>query len=236
MGSRQWLTYAGAGAGAGDATTARQAYRQVLRLDPTNAVAQNNLADLLRQSNDAQSLKEAESLVNQAIASHGNDPDAFNFYDTLARILIKEGRADDAIAAFEKGNAIDPKNLDILIGLAAECASNNRTNAAIRYLSQIDGLLSPGDTTKRRVGGGAGDGPAGRAQKRFAELGIGNRLFPGRKIAITLCKSDARANHPRSLLMVVGQQIGPTGVRLFKKTENSPMALVVIIIPINTYA
>jgi tetratricopeptide (TPR) repeat protein len=144
MGSRQWLTYAGASAGAGDAATARQAYRQVLRLDPTNAVAQNNLADLLRQSNDADSLKEAEGLVNQAIAGHGNDPDAFNYFDTLARILMKEGRADEAIAAFEKGNAIDPKNLDILIGLASACASNNRTSAAIRYLSQIDGLLPPG--------------------------------------------------------------------------------------------
>ncbi|MGA2441096.1 MAG: tetratricopeptide repeat protein [Tepidisphaeraceae bacterium] len=144
MGSRQWLTYAGASAGAGDAATARQAYRQVLRLDPTNAIAQNNLADLLRQSNDADSLKEAEGLVNQAIASHGNDPDAFNYFDTLARILMKEGRADDAIAAFEKGHAIDPKNLDILIGLASACASSNRPNAAIRYLSQIDGLLPPG--------------------------------------------------------------------------------------------
>jgi tetratricopeptide (TPR) repeat protein len=144
MGSRQWLTYAGASAGAGDGATARQAYRQVLKLDPTNSVAQNNLADLLRQSNDADALKEAEGLVNRAIASHGNDPDAFNYFDTLARILIKEGRADDAIAAFEKGNAINPENLDILIGLASACASNNRTSEAMRYLSQIDGLLPPG--------------------------------------------------------------------------------------------
>jgi tetratricopeptide (TPR) repeat protein len=144
MGPRQWLSYAGASAGAGDGATARQAYRQVLKLDPTNAVAQNNLADLLRQSNDPGSLKEAEGLVNQAIAAHGNDPDAFNYFDTLARILMKEGRADDAIAAFEKGNAINPKNLDILIGLASACASNNRTGAAIRYLAQIDGLLPPG--------------------------------------------------------------------------------------------
>ncbi|MGD0413531.1 MAG: tetratricopeptide repeat protein, partial [Verrucomicrobiota bacterium] len=144
MGSRQWLTYAGANAGAADAATARQAYRQVLKLDPANAVAQNNLADLLRQSNDPDSLKEAEGLVNQAIAGHGDDPDAFNYFDTLARILMKEGRAGDAIAAFEKGHAIDPKNLEILIGLASACAGNNRTSEAIRYLSQIDDLLPPG--------------------------------------------------------------------------------------------
>jgi tetratricopeptide (TPR) repeat protein len=144
MRSRQWLIYASASTGAGDGESARQAYRQVLKLDPTNAVAQNNLADLLRQSNDPDSLKEAEGLVNQAIANHGNDPAAFNYFDTLARILMKEGRANDAIDAFEKGNAIAPNNLDILVGLASECASNNRTNSAIRYLAQIDDLLSHG--------------------------------------------------------------------------------------------
>ena len=144
MGPRQWLTYAGAGAAAGDDATAQQAYRQVLKLDPTNAIAENNLADLLRQSGTPDSLKEAEGLVNQAIANHGNDPEASSFYDTLARILMKEGRGDDAIAAFQKGNAIAPKNLDILIGLASACASNNRTNAAIRYLAQIDSLIPPG--------------------------------------------------------------------------------------------
>lgn len=57
---------------------------------------------------------------------------------------MKEGRPGDAIAAFEKGNAINPKNLDILIGLASACAGNGRTSEAIRYLAQIDSLLPPG--------------------------------------------------------------------------------------------
>ncbi len=144
MGAAQWLTYAGAAAGQHDFTTAQQAYRQALKLDPTNSIAQNNLADLLRQTGSPDSLKEAEDLISKAIARNGSDPEAFNFYDTLARVLLKEGRPADAIAAFEKGYALNPKSLDILIGLASACASNSQIDAAVRYLSQIDTLVPAG--------------------------------------------------------------------------------------------
>jgi predicted Zn-dependent protease len=144
MGAPQWLTYAGAAAGERDFATAQQAYRQALKLDPANSIAQNNLADLLRQTGTPDSLKEAEGLVSNAIANHESDPEAFNFYDTLARILLKEGRPADAITTFEKGNALNPKSLDILIGLAFTCANNSQMDAAVRYLSQIDTLIPAG--------------------------------------------------------------------------------------------
>jgi tetratricopeptide (TPR) repeat protein len=144
MGARQWLTYAGAAQGAQDAASAIDAYRRVLAIDATNSIAQNNLADLLRQDGSLSDLKEAEALVNKAIANHGSEPQAYNYYDTLARVLLKQGRAADAIAAFEKGTQLNPKDLDLLIGLASACATSNRTDAAIRYLSQIDTLLPQG--------------------------------------------------------------------------------------------
>ncbi len=59
-------------------------------------------------------------------------------------MLLKEGRAADAIAAFEKGNALNPKSLDILIGLASTCASNDRIDEAVRCLAQVDSILPPG--------------------------------------------------------------------------------------------
>ena len=144
MGASQWLTYAGATAGQHDFTTAQQTYRQVLKLDPANSIALNNLADLLRQTGTPDSLKEAEDLASKAIAKSETDPEAYNYYDTLARVLLKEGRPADAIAAFEKGNALNPKSLDILIGLASACANNGQTDAAVRYLSQIDTLIPAG--------------------------------------------------------------------------------------------
>jgi cytochrome c-type biogenesis protein CcmH/NrfG len=144
MTARQWLTYAGAAGGSGDQAGAQQAYRQVLKLDSTSAVAENNLADLLRQSSDPQTLKEAETLASQAATTHPGDPQLFNYYDTLGRVLLKEGRAADAIAAFEKGNALNPKSLDILIGLASTCASNDRIDEAVRCLAQVDSILPPG--------------------------------------------------------------------------------------------
>lgn len=144
MSARQWLTYAAAVGGAGDTASERQAYRQALKVDPKNAVAENNLADLLRKKGDAASLREGQNLVLQAIANHPDDPNAVNFFDTLARILLKEARTDDAIAAFEKGYSIDPRNLNILIGLTAAYANNHQIDAAVRYLSQIDSVLLPG--------------------------------------------------------------------------------------------
>jgi tetratricopeptide (TPR) repeat protein len=144
MGPRQWLTYAGAADGQHDLVTAEQAYRKALSLDPSSAVAQNNLADILRQNGTADALKEAEDLASKAVAHNATDPQAYNYYDTLARVLVKEGRASDAIATFEKGNALNPKSLDILIGLASACANNSQTDAAVRYLTQIDSLISPG--------------------------------------------------------------------------------------------
>jgi tetratricopeptide (TPR) repeat protein len=139
-----WLIYASSVAGTGDTAAAEQAYRQALKVDPNNAIAENNLADLLRKRGDAASLKEAQALVVQAIANHPDDPNSVSFFDTLARILVKQGRPDDAISAFEKGYAIDPRNLNILIGLSAVCASNHQIDAAVRYVSQINALILPG--------------------------------------------------------------------------------------------
>jgi Tfp pilus assembly protein PilF len=140
----QLLDYATAASGSGDNAAAERAYRKILTIDPNDAIAMNNLADLLRQKGDPDSLKEGESLALQVTAAHSTDPSASSFYDTLARILLKEGRADDAIAAFEKGNAIQPRDLNVLVGLASTCVRANRIDDAARYLSQIDAIIPPG--------------------------------------------------------------------------------------------
>jgi predicted Zn-dependent protease len=65
-----------------------------------------------------------------------------NFYDTLARVLLKEGRTDDAIVAFQQGDSLQPSNLNVLIGLASTYAKTNQMDLAARYLNRIDPLLA----------------------------------------------------------------------------------------------
>jgi tetratricopeptide (TPR) repeat protein len=137
-------TFAAAASGIHDRQAAEQAYRQILKINPKLTGAQNNLADFLRQNGDMASLKEAETLIRSAIASSPSDPDLPNFDDTLARILLAQGKVDDAIAAFEAGYRIQPKNMSLLIGLAYSNAKNGRIDAAADYLAKVDALVLAG--------------------------------------------------------------------------------------------
>jgi Tfp pilus assembly protein PilF len=135
------MTFALSCSATGNNDAAEHAYRRLLKLDPKQPVAQNNLADLLRKKDSPDALAEAETLARTAIAAQPNSPDTSNFYDTLARTLLKEGRTDDAIAAFQQGETLQPKNFSVLIGLASTYAHNNRMDDAARYLNRIDSLL-----------------------------------------------------------------------------------------------
>jgi len=137
-------TFAAAATGIHDRPAAEQAYRQILKINPNLPGAQNNLADFLRQNGDMASLKEAEGLVRAAITANPNDPDLPSFYDTLARVLLAQGKVNDAIAAFQAGYHIQPKNMSLLIGLAYACAKSGQIEAAAAYLAKIDAQVQAG--------------------------------------------------------------------------------------------
>jgi Tfp pilus assembly protein PilF len=137
------MTYALACSAGGDDAAAEHAYRQLLKIDPKQPVAENNLADILRKKSTPDAWSEAEALARAAIAAEPNSPDASNFYDTLARTLLSEGKSDDAIAAFQQGEQLQPRNFSILIGLASAFAHANRMDDAAHYLNKIDSLLPP---------------------------------------------------------------------------------------------
>ncbi len=84
MTAANWLTYAAAVTGTGDTAGAERAYREALKVDANNGIAQNNLADLLRHHSDPASLKEAESLMSEAITNHPGDPNLVSYFDTQA--------------------------------------------------------------------------------------------------------------------------------------------------------
>ena len=80
----------------GQRSAAEERYRGVLKLDPNNAVAMNNLAYLL--SENGGDLDEAMSLALQARKSQ---PDMTEISDTVGWIYLKKGSPDQAIAAFD---------------------------------------------------------------------------------------------------------------------------------------
>ncbi|HKB01460.1 MAG TPA: tetratricopeptide repeat protein, partial [Gemmataceae bacterium] len=76
-----------------DFATAEQVYRDVLKADPKNAVALNNLAWILAPRPDA--ADQALQLADRAIELYGSTGEML---DTRARILIAAGKYDRAVA------------------------------------------------------------------------------------------------------------------------------------------
>jgi tetratricopeptide (TPR) repeat protein len=77
----------------GNFTAAEPIYRDVLKADPKNLFALNNLAWILAARPEVS--VEALALVDQAIAIGGVNPEVL---DTRARVLISAGRCDAALA------------------------------------------------------------------------------------------------------------------------------------------
>jgi Tfp pilus assembly protein PilF len=137
------LVFGNAAESVNDAHGAERAYRKVLKQTPDNAVAENNLADLLRKKSDPNAMNEALGLALQAV-NHSLDVNLAQYYDTLAHVYLSKGQPNDAITAFENARTLQPSALNILIGLASACADNNRMNDATRYISQIDTIMLSG--------------------------------------------------------------------------------------------
>jgi len=88
-----------------DYAGAESAFTQVLRLDPKNGDAYNNLAWVYIQTGSK--LEKARELINHALIV---SPDHRPYYlDTLGVLLLKLGNAGDAIAALNESLSTLPK-------------------------------------------------------------------------------------------------------------------------------
>ena len=138
------IAYADAGRNA----DALRTFRRVLTLDPTNGIADQNLASIvLREGLDAgdpasraAKLREAESYATQAIAADPQLPDA---YTTLGVILSSTGRKPAAIDAWEKAVALDPSQFNALYNLWFELAASGRREEASKYGRQFVSSAPP---------------------------------------------------------------------------------------------
>lgn len=110
-----WAAWATVNQSLGNLPEAERAWRQYLKAVPGEPHVCNNLAYTLLLEGAPEQLAEAEKLSNAAISA---DPGVSTFYDTFARIQLREGRTDDAVKTFRTALDRGPANVEAMIGLA----------------------------------------------------------------------------------------------------------------------
>ena len=101
--------------GLGRSADAEPAYRAVLRKEPRNAVARNNLAWLLLERGDAPSLAEALALAQDVVQE---TPDSAAARDTLARIQLASNDGQAALANARKAVELAPLDANMRLTFA----------------------------------------------------------------------------------------------------------------------
>lgn len=130
----------------GEYDEAIKAFRQVVKLDPRNSLALNNLATLLAERSTH--LEESLQLIQQAIQFAGRQP---SLLDTEGTILLKLGRPDEAIVSLEEATAGGIADARYYLHLAAAYQSAQRSEEALKMLDEATGfglekfLLTEGD-------------------------------------------------------------------------------------------
>jgi putative PEP-CTERM system TPR-repeat lipoprotein len=118
--------------GAGDFKRAARQLEDVVRRQPGNAVALNNLAVCYEALGDARALATAEAALRGA----PKQPDVM---DTLGWILVGKADAARAVTVLREAHALAPKARDIRYHLAAALAASGDKDAA---RTELSGLLA----------------------------------------------------------------------------------------------
>jgi tetratricopeptide (TPR) repeat protein len=111
--------------GFGELSKARAAYEALLREDPVDAVALNNLAWLVVQENPARAL----ALAQRAVKA---DPSANNL-DTLGTMQLNRADLKGAIASLQKARDLQPDNAQVAyhLALALEASGSGAQSMAM---------------------------------------------------------------------------------------------------------
>lgn len=122
----------------GDVAAAEENYRKTLALDPTQAVAMNNLAMIvLRRHGD---LNEAIRLAEGAVKEK---PDVPAFYDTLATVEATGKDYPKAISSMNSALSLQPDNIMYQVNLASILATSGQATKAKLMLNKIDLNATP---------------------------------------------------------------------------------------------
>jgi tetratricopeptide (TPR) repeat protein len=124
-------------------------YREVLSADPDNALALNNLADLLADIGD---LAEAERLARRANSVVEDNP---QLMDTLGWVLHLQDKAKDSIEVLSRAAELSPNSAIIQYHLGIAFASGDRSEDARNALTEAIRLSPNADwaqDAERRLG------------------------------------------------------------------------------------
>ena len=123
----------------GDLTEAERRYQDILKIDPKNPLAANNLAALYAEKGENLAL--AEQLATTAAEQL---PDA-EVFDTLGSIFYKRGTFGEAVKHFERAVALQPTNASFHyhLGLAYAASSDpQRAKVVLSKAVQLDPRLT----------------------------------------------------------------------------------------------
>jgi tetratricopeptide (TPR) repeat protein len=115
-------------------------YQLVLKKDPKNQLALNNLANLYQQEGDSRALDTAE-------AAFKLNPESSVIADTLGWMLVEKGNTARGLTLLESAAAREPKNLEIRYHLVAALAKSGDKAKARK---ELEGLLASGQAFPQR--------------------------------------------------------------------------------------
>ncbi len=110
---------------AGRLAEAESIYKDVLRADPANGAAYNNLGIAYKAHGK---LDEANACYRRALKINPNDASA---HANLANVLYDQGKVDDAFASYRRSLEINPDNADTHYNLGIALKGQGRIDEAI---------------------------------------------------------------------------------------------------------
>jgi arylsulfatase A-like enzyme/tetratricopeptide (TPR) repeat protein len=115
----------------GDAKRALDTFQGILRLDPQNVMAYQNIASVDVQRGD---LRGARDALERALAI---DPKSARAYTGLGAVQLKEGRREEALQSWRRAVELDPSDYDALFDLASELVDAGRLAEARPFLERF---------------------------------------------------------------------------------------------------
>jgi putative PEP-CTERM system TPR-repeat lipoprotein len=116
----------------GQNKAAIEQYELILKQDPNNLLALNNLANLYQTENDARARDVAERAYKLM-------PDAAGIADTLGWILVEQGNTPRGLKLVQQAAAKDPQNPEVRYHLGAALA---KSGDKVRARRELEALLA----------------------------------------------------------------------------------------------